>query len=406
MNNGTPSARLSATAAPVIAATLPVVGAAIDEITPLFYRRLFTAHPELERDLFNRGNQALGTQQRALAASIAAYATLLLNEDGPEPIAVLSRIAHKHASLGVLAEHYPIVHEHLFAAIVDVLGEAVTPEVAAAWDEVYWHMANSLITLEKGLYAGAGVAPGQVWRDVVVSDRAQLTPSTVSFTLTAADGEPLPAGQPGQYISVGVRLPDGARQIRQYSLTDTTTSGAWTIAVKAIDEGQPGEVSTFLHTDVFEGDTVTASLPFGDATLIEGTTPVVLVSAGVGLTPMVSHLRHLRAAGSEREVLVIHADRGAQHHAHRSEVKELVAGLPGARLERFYEVLGTQPETSDVHLGRIDLRSVTLPADADVYLCGPAPFMASTISQLGARGVDATRIHLEVFGPGLEVVPA
>ena len=135
---------LSAKSVEVIRATLPAVGAAIGDITPIFYQSMFAAHPELERDLFNRGNQAEGDQARALAGAIAAYATILVTESGRQPDEILARIAHKHASLGILPEQYPIVHEHLFAAIVEVLGEAVTPEVAAAWDEVYWSMANAL----------------------------------------------------------------------------------------------------------------------------------------------------------------------------------------------------------------------------------------------------------------------
>ena len=152
---------LTPESAAVVRATLPVISGAIGDITPVFYRRMFAAHPELERDLFNRGNQARGDQQRALAGAVAAYATLLV-DDGPDPRTVLARIAHKHASLGILPEQYPIVHEHLFAAIVEVLGEAVTPEVAAAWDEVYWDMADALVSIELGLYGEAGVTPGDV----------------------------------------------------------------------------------------------------------------------------------------------------------------------------------------------------------------------------------------------------
>ena len=129
---------LSATSTEVVKATLPAIGAAIGDITPQFYSKMFAAHPELLRDTFNRGNQAVGDQPKALAGSIARYATLLVADDAPQPIELLSRIAHKHASLGITEAQYAIVHEHLFAAIVEVLGEAVTPEVAAAWDEVYW----------------------------------------------------------------------------------------------------------------------------------------------------------------------------------------------------------------------------------------------------------------------------
>src|SRR5690606_20725471 len=100
---------LSERSAPVVRATLPVVGAAIEDITDLFYRRMFAARPELLRDLFNRGNQASGEQRRALAGSIAAFATALVEHPGQPPEQMLSRIAHKHASLGVTSEQYKIV---------------------------------------------------------------------------------------------------------------------------------------------------------------------------------------------------------------------------------------------------------------------------------------------------------
>ena len=245
-------ARLSAASTAVVRATLPVIGAAIGDITPVFYQRLFAAHPELIRDLFNRGNQAQGDQQRALAGSIAAYATLLVDEDGPEPESVLARIAHKHASLGITEDSYPIVHEHLFAAIVEVLGEAVTPEIAAAWDDVYWHMAHALIAIEKGLYEEQGVKPGDVWRNVEVTAKVAQTADTVSCVVASTDGTALPSFQAGQYISVGVRLPDGARQIRQYSLTGVPDD-TWSFSVKrvpALDGTPAGEVSAFLHDQV------------------------------------------------------------------------------------------------------------------------------------------------------------
>ena len=149
----------------VVRDTLPAVGAAIDEITPNFYRRLFEAHPELERDLFNRGNQAVGAQQRSLAASIAMYATAVV-DDRVSARSMLERVANKHASLGVAPDQYPVVYEHLFGAIAQVLGDAVTPAVAEAWTALYWQLADELITLEKGLYAAAEVSPETVWRTV------------------------------------------------------------------------------------------------------------------------------------------------------------------------------------------------------------------------------------------------
>lgn len=404
---------LSPASTEVVRATLPVVGAAIGEITPIFYRRLFAAHPELERDLFNRGNQAQGNQQRALAGAVAAYATLLVAEDGPDPRAVLARIAHKHASLGIREEQYPIVHEHLFAAIVEVLGEAVTPEVAAAWDEVYWHMAETLIAIENDLYAAAGVTPETVFRRLVVTTRVQESPDTVSFVLAAPDGSALPPARPGQYVSVAVRLPDGARQIRQYSLTRAPQASAWGISVKAIPghrEGDAiapaGEVSTFLHSNLFEGDEIEVSAPFGELTLPEHEAPLVLVSAGIGITPMIGFLHHLVHTESDRNVLVLHADRSLANHAHRVEAAELVEALPGATQLRWYEDLGAREADEVLRAGRIDLDGVELPAEAEIYLCGPVPFMAGVQAALRERGVAVDRIHYEVFGPAQELASA
>lgn len=402
---------LSTTSAAVIQATLPVVGGAINEITPLFYRRMFDAHPELIRDLFNRGNQAAGEQPKALAGSIAKYASLLVTPDAPKPLDMLRRIGHKHASLGIREDQYQIVHDHLFGAIVEVLGDAVTPEVAAAWDEVYWLMAGDLIALEKELYASAGVTPETVWRDVLVTERRQESPDTISYVLAAADGSALPQAEPGQYVSVAVRLPDGARQIRQYSLIGAQQPGLWSFSVKAIPGGvaedgtevPEGEVSNFLHRNVFEGDTLSVSPPFGDLVLDDSDDPLVLVSAGIGTTPILGMLHHLSNAGSARPVTVVHADRSLARHAHRQQLKALVETLPAATLHRWYEDLGARDD-SDLKPGLVDLGGVEIAAGARAYLCGPLPFMEAVHSELVGRGLTEDRIHYEVFGPDTWIV--
>ena len=398
---------LSTKSAQVVKATLPVIGAAIGDITPVFYKRMFAAHPELERDLFNRGNQAQGDQQSALAGAIAAYATLLVAEDGRDPVEVLARIAHKHASLGITEDQYPIVHEHLFAAIVEVLGDAVTSEVASAWDEVYWHMAKALVTIERGLYAETGVAYGDVWRTLVLRRRLQESPDTVSFVLGTPDGGPLPTASPGQYVSVQVALPDGARQIRQYSLTHAPEASEWAISVKAVpavrsDDGSivpAGEVSNFLHQSLFEGDEIKVSAPFGELVLQDSAAPLVLISAGIGITPMIGILHYLAGTASQREVLVLHADRSPARHAHRQELKELVGALPTATLHRWYEDLGVRPTRDVLRAGRVDLGTVEIPVGAKIYLCGPLPFMESVRQSLIEQDIPEADIHYEVFGP-------
>ena len=268
-------------------------------------------------------------------------------------------------------------------------------------------MADELISIEKELYARAGVADGDVWRTLVVRRRVQESPDTVSFVLGSTDGSPLPEFRPGQYVSVAVRLPDGARQIRQYSLTGAPQPSEWAITVKAVAARRDdhdgivpaGEVSNFLHHNVFEGDELTVSAPFGDMVLDESEDPLVLVSAGIGVTPIIGFLRHLLSEGSSREVLVVHADRTPARHAHRQELKELVAALPSASLHRWYEDLGLRPERDVLSLGRADLAAVEIPANAQVYLCGPLPFMESARDALVGRQVPADRIHYEVFGP-------
>ncbi|GHB58385.1 hemin transporter [Streptomyces viridiviolaceus] len=392
---------LSEQSVPVVRATLPAVGAAIGDITELFYRKLFDAHPELLRDLFNRGNQASGEQQRALAGSIAGFAGLLLERPDVRPDAMLSRIAHKHASLGITSDQYKIVHRHLFAAIAEVLGDAVTPEVAAAWDEVYWLMANALIAIEARLYQEADAAEGDVWHRMEVVERREETPDAVSFVLRPADGRPARPFRPGQYVSVRSELPDGSRQIRQYSLSAAPGRPDWRITVKRVQgDGQPeGEVSSWLHARVRAGDLLTVSMPFGDLELADGDGPLLLASAGIGVTPMLAMLDHLAATGSARPVTAVHADRTPADHAHRKEQRDLIRALPDARLHLWYEEPGDQaPQAST---GRADIGALDLPAGLTAYLCGPVPFMRAVRGDLLRRGVPAEAIHYEVFGPDL-----
>ncbi|WP_149181953.1 globin domain-containing protein [Streptomyces sp. TRM49041] len=396
---------LSAESASVIRATLPAVGGALDDITTRFYATMFSERPELLDGMFNRGNQASGAQRRALAGSIAAFAGALLAEPDTRPDALLARIAHKHVAVGVTDDQYTIVHKYLFGAIAEVLGEAVTPEVAAAWDEVYWLMAGALIAQEARLYLEAQVRPGHPWREWTVVGRRDETADTVSFLLRPADGGPAPRARAGQYVSVRVRMTDGVHQLRQYSLSSAPGEDVRRITVKRVEGtgGTPdGEVSSLLHRTVREGDTLTLSAPFGDVVLDETDEPLVLVSAGIGCTPMVAMLEHLAATGSTRQVTVLHADRSPAAHALRADTRRLVDGLPDARAVFWYE-LGAD-EVPGARSGRLDIAGVDrmdVPADASVYLCGPLPFMRAAREQLLRAGVPARNIRYEVFGPDL-----
>jgi nitric oxide dioxygenase len=396
---------LSAESAAVVRATLPAVAGALDEITTRFYGAMFRDRPELLDGMFNRGNQASGAQRQALAGSIAAFATALLDHPDTRPDALLGRIAHKHTAVGVTDDQYTIVHKYLFGAIAEVLGDAVTPDVAAAWDEVYWLMAGALIAQEARLYQDAGVRPGQVWRPWTVVERRTETPDVVSFVLRPADGEPAPRARAGQYVSVRVLMPDGVHQLRQYSLSSDPGGELRRITVKrvaATAEAPEGEVSGLLHDQVREGDELTLSAPFGDVVLddpADATAPVVLVSAGIGCTPMTGMLAHLAALGSSRPVLLLHADRSPADHALRAEARALVERLPGARALFWYERHGAAEP--DAREGLLDLDGVELPHGATVFLCGPLPFMRDARAQLLRAGVPARSIRYEVFGPDL-----
>lgn len=392
---------LEAQHAEIVSATLPAIGAHIDEITAEFYRRMFESHPELIRNLFNRGNQAQGAQQRALAASIATFATHLVDPDLPHPTELLSRIGHKHASLGVTADQYPIVHEHLFAAIVAVLGaDTVTDEVAAAWDRVYWIMAQTLIDMEHDLYAAAGVSDGDVYRRARVVARVDDPSGAVLLTVRPATGS-FPNFAPGQYVSVGFTMPDGARQLRQYSLVNAPGSEEITFAVKpvAAADGQPaGEVSSWITTNVCVGDILDVTVPFGDLPAPAGDEPLVLISAGIGITPMIGILEYLAVEAPDTAVQVLHADRSDQSHPLRERQRELLDALPSATLDIWYEdgVTGGQ---AGVHPGLLTLSGIELPDTAQVYLCGNNGFVQAVRTQLVASGIPAAQVHCELFSP-------
>ncbi|OUD00994.1 globin domain-containing protein [Streptomyces swartbergensis] len=388
---------LSEQSAVTVRATLPAVGAALGTITERFYAGLFAAHPELLNDLFNRGNQAAGTQRQALAGSIAAFATHLLDHPEQRPDAMLHRIAHKHASLGITPEQYDIVHEHLFAAIADVLGDAVTPEVAAAWDEVYWLMANALIAVEKRLREERG---GHAWRAWEVVERVAETDDVATFRLRPADGGPVRDFLAGQYVSVRVALPDGARQIRQYSLSGAPAPDLRQISVKrAHGDGTPdGEVSNHLHARVEVGDLVELSEPYGDLVLDAGPdTPLLLASAGIGVTPIAAMPAHLAESGHRAPVTVVHGDRSPATHALRTDHEAYAAKLPDASVHFWYE----QDAPAGTRSGLVDLADVPVAPGTRAYLCGPLPFMRAVRAQLIGKSVAPADIHYEVFGPDL-----
>jgi nitric oxide dioxygenase len=385
----------------VVQATAPVVAAHAEQITANFYPRMFAAHPELLR-VFNQGNQATGEQSKALAGSVVAYAVHLIDPEAPPFDHVMHRIAYKHVSLGIRPEQYTIVGEHLLAAVGEVLGDAVTPEIAAAWNEVYWLFALQLVAEEARLYDQANVDPAQPTRPYRVVRRIEEAADVISLVLEPADGDPPPAIAPGQYVSVFVDLPDGDRQPRQYTVSSTavrTRLQITVLRVRGVNGAPDGRVSSYLHDHIKVGDVLEVSAPAGDFVLSPTDSPLLLASAGAGITTVLPIVEQIARTQPQRKVIVAHADRRAQDHALRETVLHLGREIDDFTSYTWYEDVD-QGDTRS-RQGFIDLSDIPLPNDIQVFTCGPLPFMRLVRSTLLDRGVPAARIRYEVFGPDL-----
>lgn len=392
----------------IVKATAPVLAEHGYPIIQHFYKRLFNAHPEL-KNVFNMAHQEQGQQQQALARAVYAYAENI--EDPSSLSAVLKNIASKHASLGVRPEHYPIVGEHLLAAIREVLGQAATDEIISAWAQAYGNLADILMGMETELRERSEEEPGGWvgWRRFVVREKRPESSVITSFVLEPVDGGPVLDFEPGQYISIAVDVPSlGLQQIRQYSLSDMPNGRSYRISVKREGGGTqpPGYVSSLLHDHVKVGDELRLAVPYGNFHIdVQARTPIVLISGGVGLTPMISMLKRA-IQDSQRRVVFVHGARNSGVHAMRDRLRETARTYANFHLVVFYD----QPLPQDVagvdydYAGMVDVRSIQdaimLP-DADYYICGPIPFMRMQHDALKSLGVPEPRIHYEVFGPDL-----
>jgi nitric oxide dioxygenase len=390
---------ISATSRPYIDASVAVLREHGLAITTTFYRNLFAAHPELN-NLFNMGNQASGAQQQSLASAVFAYAANIGDPGALGP--VVNRIVHKHVSVGIRAEHYPIVGKYLLGAIAETLGDAATAPLLAAWDEAYSSLAALFIAAEKSLYAQVGISPGQT-RAVRVTEVIQQGADIKSIRFVALDGAPLPASKAGQYVSVTVNFADGRTQLRQYSLSDAT-GDSMRISVKREAEGEAtpaGEVSNWIHANVAVGSTLMVSPPCGEFAIdTESEEPVVLLSAGVGITPMIAALNRIAQVNPKRHVIFAHAARDASFQAHRADIAAARSAMPNLGVATFYESLDGSAGALE---GMMDVRAMpSWPrSDTNVYLCGPLPFMQAQWQSLVGAGVPVTRLHREVFGPDM-----
>lgn len=393
----------------IVKATAPVLAEHGYPIITCFYKRLLDAHPEL-KNVFNMAHQEQGQQQQALARAVYAYAEHI--EDPTSLMAMLKTIANKHASLGVRPEHYPIVGEHLLAAIREVLGAAATDEIISAWAQAYGNMADVLMGMETELYEQSTSRLGgwTGWRLFVVREKRPESSVITSFILEPADGGVVENFEPGQYISLAIDVPAlGLQQIRQYSLSDMPNGHSYRISVKREDGGgvnPPGFVSCLLHEHVNVGDEVRLAAPYGTFHIdVNARTPIVLISGGVGLTPMISMLKRA-IQDPQRQVVFVHGARNSKVQAMRERLREIAKSHANFRLTVYY----SEPLPEDVpgkdydYAGHVDVKAIKneiLLPDADYYICGPVAFMRAQHDALKALGIHEAHIHYEVFGPDL-----
>ena len=254
-------------------------------------------------------------------------------------------------------------------------------------------------------------SPPPAWpgfRRLTVSAIERESDSVISIRLEDPDGAPLPHPGPGQYLTLRLKLDNEQRSLlRNYSLSGPPDAGYYRISVKREPDGA---ASGYLHTRLHVGAQLEIGAPRGTFILDRTDAPVLLISAGIGATPVLAMLQALAAEHSEREIWWLHGARSRRDHAFATEARRLLASLPNMHTHVCYSSPGpddVEPRDYD-SAGRLTgsvLAELAPPREADAYLCGPAPFMEEISAGLAATGIDASRIHTEPFGPAPGLTP-
>jgi ferredoxin-NADP reductase/MOSC domain-containing protein YiiM len=249
-------------------------------------------------------------------------------------------------------------------------------------------------------------APG--FRPLTVTAIDQESADVLSLTMQSPDGRALPTALPGQYVVLRLQRTAGSPPLfRSYSLSGPPSTERYRISVKIEPNGAAG---TYLHEHVRVGDVLDVSSPRGSFVLQSAERPVVLLSAGIGATPVLAMLHALAAAGSTRQVWWIHAAPDGQHHPFAAEVRRLTRQLPHGRSYVCYSRPGSHDKTGEDfdasgHLSAAVLDEVGVPREADVYLCGPTRFMEGMKEALATLGMPPERIHVELFNGSEPLTP-
>jgi ferredoxin-NADP reductase/MOSC domain-containing protein YiiM len=283
--------------------------------------------------------------------------------------------------------------------------EALSPGWRGSFEAL---LRSSATSGNAGLMPAAAhpAAPGFHLLSVTSIDREST--DVLSLTMQTPDGQPLPTARPGQYIVVRLQPAGGGAPIfRSYSLSGPLSTERCRISVKIEPNGVAG---TWLRDRVRIGDTLDVSSPRGSFILQLGEQPIVLLSAGIGATPVLAMLHALAAAQSTRQVLWLHAARDREHHPFAAEVRRLMLSIPNGRSYVCYSkpaTLDTLGEDFDAagHISRSAFEEIGIPREADVYLCGPNAFMADMKAALTGYGVPPERIHIEIFNGSEPMTP-
>nr|MBI1228536.1 NO-inducible flavohemoprotein [Cytophagales bacterium] len=390
----------------IIADTVPILKEHGVTLTTHFYKRMFEHHPEL-KNMFNMGNQKSGKQQQALASAILAYAEHISKPAVLLP--ALRQIGHKHVSLEIRPEHYPIVGNHLLAAIKEVLGIHADDAILDAWEAAYYQLADLMIGVEKEMYQQLTAEPGgwTGWRPFKVVEKQEESSEITSFYLAPTDtGKVLPH-LPGQYISLKIFLPNiGLNQARQYSISGAPNDTHYRISVKREFGKNPntnGMISNHLHDNVNEGDNLELTAPAGTFTLdTSEDNPLLLISGGVGVTPLISMLQHAVDQHTARPITWIHGCRNGDVHAFDETVSRLTADQPNVERFTFYDQVTESDLERGISQGPIDLKAVPelhIASHTHAYICGPAGFIEQQYRDLVELGIDPKGVFFEEFGP-------
>lgn len=393
---------LSPEAIALVGASIPAIEAHGTDITTAMYRELFES--EEIAALFNQANQKSGTQIQALATAILAYARNIENLGALG--GAVERIAQKHIGYAIHPEHYPYVATALLTAIKKVLGDAATPEILNAWGEAYWFLADILQGREAEIRSEITAQEGgwDNWRRFVIVERRQESDVITSFVLRPEDGGKVVLHKPGQYLTFRFDIAGLVGVKRNYSISCGPNADRYRITVKRETHGT---ASCFLHDEGVIGTVLECTPPAGDFHLpANPTRSVILLSGGVGLTPMVSMLESLSQDHSSVPTWYVHGTASRSTHAFRDDVTALAARHGCATVSTFYEVI----EDEGAAIGgliSIDWLAENTPLrDSDVFLCGPRSFLRYFVNALCAAGVPADRIHYEFFGPTDEELAA